>query len=285
MSYTYTTLKQAVQDYTENDETTFINNLGIFIRNTEERILKNVQLSLFRKNVSGVMANGNQFLACPSDFLAPYSLSFTDASSQKVFLEFKDTNFLQAFNPNPATTGDPRYYGVFDLTNFSLAPTPNANSAVELHYFYRPVSLTQSTFTLTLTSVTGAFTTSDTITGATSSQSADVTAVPSGTTITVVIPSGYFTVGETVTGSSSGATGEISSIGADTTNSWLSDNAELAMLYGSLMEAYVFMKGEADMQALYEKRFSESIMGLKQFGEAKEVTDQYRTGQVIRPKQ
>ena len=73
MSYTYTALKQAIQDYTENDETTFLNNLGIFIRNTEERILKNVQLSLFRKNVTGVMTTGNQFLACPTDFLAPYS--------------------------------------------------------------------------------------------------------------------------------------------------------------------------------------------------------------------
>jgi hypothetical protein len=57
------------------------------------------------------------------------------------------------------------------------------------------------------------------------------------------------------------------------------------MLYGSLMEAYIFMKGEPDMQALYEKRFSESIMGLKMFGESKEVTDEYRTGKIIRPKQ
>ena len=57
------------------------------------------------------------------------------------------------------------------------------------------------------------------------------------------------------------------------------------MLYGSLMESYVFMKGEADLQALYEKRFSEAMIGLKMLGEAKETTDEYRTGQVIRPKQ
>ena len=43
MSYTYTTLKQAILDYTENDETTFVSNLPVFIKNTEERILKNVQ--------------------------------------------------------------------------------------------------------------------------------------------------------------------------------------------------------------------------------------------------
>ena len=80
MSYTYTTLKQAIKDYTENDEKTFISNLPVFIRNTEERILKNVQLNLFQKNASGVMATSNKFLNCPSDFLAPFSLSFTNSN-------------------------------------------------------------------------------------------------------------------------------------------------------------------------------------------------------------
>ena len=44
MSFTYDQLKTAIQDYTENDETTFVNNLSTFIRMSEERILKNVQL-------------------------------------------------------------------------------------------------------------------------------------------------------------------------------------------------------------------------------------------------
>ena len=78
MSFTYSALKQAIQDYAENDETSFVNNLDIFIKNTEERVLKNVQLSLFRKNASGTLTNANQFLACPTDFLAPLSLSFVE---------------------------------------------------------------------------------------------------------------------------------------------------------------------------------------------------------------
>ena len=89
MSYTYTTLKQAIKDYTENDETTFVSNLPVFIRNTEERILKNVQLSLFQRNASGVMSASNKFLTCPSDFLAPFSLSFTNAQGFQGFLDFK----------------------------------------------------------------------------------------------------------------------------------------------------------------------------------------------------
>lgn len=216
MSFTYGQLKQAIQDYTENDETSFVNNLPVFIRQAEERILKNVQLSLFRKNVSGNMSSANQYLACPSDFLAPFSLSFTDGSSNKVFLEFKDADFVQTFNPNGATTGNPRFYAVFDVDNFILGPTPDSSYAVELHYFYRPASLTA---------------------------------------------------------------------GSDSGTTWLSENAEIAMLYGSLMEAYIYMKGEADMMQQYEKRFAEAIMGMKMLGESKEVTDEYRTGMLIRPKQ
>jgi hypothetical protein len=75
MSYTLTTLKQAIQDYTENSETTFVNNLDNIIRNTEERILKLVDLDLFRKNATANMTVGNKFLSCPSDFLSSFSLS------------------------------------------------------------------------------------------------------------------------------------------------------------------------------------------------------------------
>jgi|TARA_R110000824_G_scaffold112324_3_gene261439 hypothetical protein len=216
MSFTYSQLKQAIQDYTQNTETTFVNNLSVFITQAEERILKNVQLSLFRKNVSGTMTSSNRFLAAPSDFLAPFSLSFVDSSSDHVFLQFKDPDFVQTFNPDATTTGNPRFYAVFDVDNFILGPTPNSAYDVELHYFYRPASLTA---------------------------------------------------------------------GADSGTTWLSTNAEIALLYGCLIEAYIFMKGEPDMMAMYEKRFEEAISGMKMLGEAKEVTDEYRTGQVIRPKQ
>ena len=50
MSFTFATLKTAIQDYTDNSEPTFVNNLSIFIKEAEERILKNVQLTLCRKN-------------------------------------------------------------------------------------------------------------------------------------------------------------------------------------------------------------------------------------------
>ena len=214
MSFTYDSLKQAIQDYTENTETTFVNNLDLFIKNTEERILKIAQLEVFRKNASGALTASNKFLAVPSDYLASYSVCITNGSD-KEFLLFKDVNFVQSFNPDPATTGVPRYYAQFDVGNFILGPTPNSNYAVDIHYFYRPASLTA--------------------------------------------------------GAGSGTT-------------WLSTNASVALLYGSLIEAYTFMKGEGDIIQNYTQRFTEALSRVKNFGESQEVTDAYRTGLILKEK-
>ena len=142
MSFTLTTLKQSIQDWTENDETTFVNELDFFIKNAEERIFKLVDLDYFRKNVTGTMTASNKFLQKPSDYLATYSLSYVNASNENVFLLQKDVNFLQEYTADPTSTGSPIYYASFDVDNFIVAPTPSTGFAVELHYYYRPASLT-----------------------------------------------------------------------------------------------------------------------------------------------
>jgi len=141
MSFTLTTLKQSIQDWTENDETTFVNELDFIIKNAEERILKSVDLDFFRKNVEGGLTTGNKFLQKPSDYLATFSLSYIKDSAN-VFLLQKDVNFIQQYTPNPATTGSPIYYASFDVDNYIVAPTPDADYVAELHYYYRPASLT-----------------------------------------------------------------------------------------------------------------------------------------------
>jgi hypothetical protein len=73
---------------------------------------------------------------------ANFSLSFVNSSSENVFLLQKDVNYLQEFHPNPSSTGTPRFYASFDVNNFIIAPTPNSNFNVEVHYYYRPASLT-----------------------------------------------------------------------------------------------------------------------------------------------
>lgn len=212
MSFTYAELKQAIQDYTENDETTFVNNIPLFIRLAEERILKNVSLNLFQKNQFGNMTSGNEYLAAPSDFLAPFSLSI-DVDGDKEFLLFKDLDFVQTYTPDATTTGQPKYYAQFDVDNFIIAPTPDASYTVDIHYLYRPASIT---------------------------------------------------------------------VGSDSGTTWLSENAELTLLYGSLVEAYIFMKGEMQLMQLYEQRMQESMARLKNLGEGQETTDEYRKGPVMR---
>ena len=215
MAFTYDQLKTAIQDYTQNTETSFVTNLPVFIRSAEARILKTVQLTLFRNNSTGNMTASDEYLRQPTEFLAPFSLSFTDANNDKKFLDFKSVNFIQEFNPDRTVTGEPRYYANFDVSSFIIGPTPNSSYAVELHYYYRPASLTA---------------------------------------------------------------------GAGSGETWLSQNAELTLLYGCLIEAYVYMKGDPGLMQEYEQRYAESLVALKQYGEAKEVTDEYRTGMVIREK-
>ena len=66
------------------------------------------------------------------------------------------------------------------------------------------------------------------------------------------------------------------SLVTDTTGTWLSNNARNALLYGSLVEAYIFMKGENDLTQQYEQRFANEISRLKNLAEARGRRDEYR---------
>jgi|TARA_R110000796_G_scaffold12566_8_gene41492 hypothetical protein len=215
MSWTFTTLKQAIQDYTQNNETAFVSYLDDFITTAEQRILSEVNLDNFRKNSAGTFQKGNKYLQMPQDYLSSFSMSYFDGDGNQQFLLLKDVNFVQSYTPaGDNTEGEPKYYAPFDYLNFIVSPTPNANSAVELHYFYRPVSITT----------------------------------------------------------------------ASTGTTWLGTNAPDAMLYGSLCEASVFMKGETDVFQTYTARYQESISRLKNYGEGMENIDAYREGMVRIPR-
>ena len=138
---TYAELKSLIQNYLENTESTFVTDLPQIIQQAENRILRTVKLPVFRKNVSGTLTSGNEYLATPTDFLSNYSLSFT-SSSKQTFLLFKDVNFIREAYPNSATTSAPKHYAIFDNSSFIVGPTPDSNYTVELHYFYSPDSIT-----------------------------------------------------------------------------------------------------------------------------------------------
>ena len=214
MAFTFAQLKTAIQDYTENTETSFVTNLSTFITAAEDRIFKLVDLEYFRKNATSAVTQNDPYLSLPTDFLASFSLSITNGSSKEFLLQ-KDVNFLQEYHPNASSTGTPKYYAMFDVDNLILAPTPDSNYVCEFHYYYRPTSLTA---------------------------------------------------------------------GADSGTTWLSTNAPNALLYGSLVEAYIYMKGEQDMLQLYEKQFTEAMTRIKDLAEARENSDAYRRGLPERPR-
>ena len=137
MSFTLAQLKTAIQDYTDNSETSFVSHLPDFIKSSEERIFKSVDLEVFRKNVTSALTTSDKFLTLPSDYLASFSLQITTSGSETFLLQ-KDINFLQEAYDASSSTATPRYYAQFDPNNFIVAPTPNSSYALELHYYYRP---------------------------------------------------------------------------------------------------------------------------------------------------
>lgn len=284
MSYTLTTLKSAIQDYAENTETTFVSNLRSFIRSAENRLFKMIDFEVFRRNSTSATTSSDRFLSVPTDFFSPFSLSIT-SSNNIIFLLEKDVNFVQEYNPNSSTTGTPKYYARFDVDNFILAPTPDSNYTCELHYYYKPTSLADSTIELSV-SVASSFAIGETITGGTSGATATIDSKNDSTNkLTIVVPITAFTSGETITGGTTSHSSAISAIASDTTTTWLSKNAINAMLYGSLVEAYIFMKGEPDVIKMYSDRFMEEVSRLKDFGEAREnAADAYRKGLPTKPR-
>lgn len=208
----YAELAQALQDYLETSESSFVSNIPVFVRQAEQRIYRLVQIPELRKNATTALVAGNQYLARPSDFLSVFSLAVIAVDGSYHYLYDKDVNFIREAYPNPTVTGRPKYYGQFDgeltgLTegNFILGPTPDAAYTVELHYYYDPPSI------------------------------------------------------------------------ADTGTSWLGTNAEPALLYGALVEAYTYLKGDQDMLQLYSSRYADAIKQL--FGiDIRSKRDEYRDG-------
>ena len=140
MSFTYSTLKTAIQDYLEVSETTFTNELPTFIQEAEDRIFSFVQLPEQRKNVQGTVTTGNRFLATPTDFYAPMSLAVISSDTYD-YLDFKHPSFIKEYSSG-TTRAKPKYYSLFDDAAFEVSPMPDSDYTIELHYLHKPVSLT-----------------------------------------------------------------------------------------------------------------------------------------------
>jgi hypothetical protein len=209
----YAALVQAIQDYTQNSETSFVTNIPLFVEQAEERINRSIMIPELRKNVTANMTAGNKYVARPADFLSAFSFAVIDAAGDTTYLLDRDVTFIREAYPSASTQALPKYYAQFDGDtsgeegNFILGPTPDDNYDVELHYYYDPESI-----------------------------------VTAGT-------------------------------------SWYGTNAEAALLYGSLIEAYTYMKGENDLVGLYTQRYNEA-MGQLTGVDIRSDRDDYREGKV-----
>lgn len=138
----YAQLSQLIQDYCETTESSFVANIPTFVQVAEERIYNTVQLPAIRKNVTGTMTAGNQYLSLPDDWLANFSLAvITPVTLAQSYLINKDVNFIRECYPPPNSSGAPQYYAIFDDNTLILGPTPDVSYGVEMHYYYYPESI------------------------------------------------------------------------------------------------------------------------------------------------
>ena len=278
----YTQLKQLIQDYTQNYETTFVADIPTFVEQAEQRIFNSIQFPSLRKNVVGSITPYNQYLALPSDFLAPYSLAIYE-------------------NASTTATGTSGAYTITVGSSSNIIPGQIA-SGTGIAPGALVVSLNGLVVTLNLPNTA---TVSGTITFQGNYSfllNKDVNFIREvyGNPIAYGTPQYYALFGPTVV--SSVITTNLSVIMGPTpdTNyyselhyyyypvsisqtadgtSWLGNNFDTVLLYGSLVEAYTFMKGEQDIMGLYNQKYVEALALAKRLGDGMERQDAYRTPQ------
>jgi hypothetical protein len=294
----YTQLSQTIQDYAETTEQLFVYNIPNFVQLAEERVYNAVQIPAIRKNQTGNVSAGDVYLALPDDYLASFSLAVIDTNGNYEYLIDKDVNFIRQSYPNPTTdTGIPRYYGQFKPYTYIIGPTPDADYEVELHYYYYPISIVQGVVS-GLGTVTGGsgytngYYENVSLTGGSGINAvANITVSGNAvTTVTLINGGSLYLVGDVLSASNAylGGVGASFTVPVTNTNnpdgtSWLGDNFETVLLYGSLREAVIFQKGEPDMVAYYEQKYQESLALLKDLGDGKDRRSAYRDGQLRLP--
>lgn len=149
MSLTYTQLAEAIQNYTEVNENTFLANIPNFVQNTETLVNNTVQLPAFRKNVTGETTIDFPYIDLPTDFLSVFSIAVTGYDTTGTitqtpydYLLQKDVNYIREAYPSTSTSGQPHYYALFSNEALLLGPTPDKCYTLEMHYYAYPPSIT-----------------------------------------------------------------------------------------------------------------------------------------------
>jgi len=280
----YTQLKTAIQDYTQNYETTFVADLPVFISQAEQRIYNSVQFPSLRKNVTGVLTLGNKYLSCPTDYLSTYSLAVYTAPASA-----------------PTATG----------TAGAATITVSSASGIVVGQYVTGTGIGAGAYVVSIATlvITLSVVNSGTVSGSITFQgeylfllNKDVNFIRQAypTPTSTGTPQYYALFGPAVSGST--ISNELTFIlgptpdanynaelhyyyypesitTASSGQTWLGDNFDTVLLYASLVEAYTFMKGETDMMTLYNQKFVEALALAKRLGDGLERQDAYRTPQ------
>jgi hypothetical protein len=272
----YAELIVAIEDYTENTFTA--TELSIFVEQAEQRIYNTVQLANLRKNQTGTITSGNKYLSAPDDYLSTYSLAvYTYAT--------------------PTATGI--------SAAFTIIVSSATDIAVGQVVTGSGIGAGAQVTVINGTTITLSVANSSTVSGAMVFQGDYLYLLNKDVNfIREVYPNPASTAEPkyyAIFGPQSNDVNELSFILGPTPDqtykaelhyyyypesivtagtSWLGENFDSALLYGSLVEAYTFMKGEQDMMALYDTKYKEAMALLKNLGDGKQRADTYRDGQV-----
>ena len=303
----YETLYNSIQAYAENTEQLFVANIPVFVQEAEDRIYNSVQIPALRKNVTGTLTAGNQYISLPDDWLSNFSLAVIDSTNRYNYLLNKDVNYLREAYPTVVYTsptyqrtpgGVPVYYALFgsQFSNVNemtlmVAPTPDQSYPVEMHYYYYPPTIVQGQISNFGAITAGSLYTNGVyqnvaLTGGSGANATADIVISGGVIVSCSLKFGgnFYVVGDILSCSSLGSTGSgfsipVSSISNAAGTSWLGDNYDPVLFYGAMREAMLFMKGEADLVGYYENKYQEAVAQLNRLGTGLERGDAYRNGQ------
>jgi hypothetical protein len=272
----YSQLVTQVNDYCENSFPT--DNMNVFIRQAEQRIYNTAQPANLRKNVTGFLTTGNKYLQCPSDFLSVYSLALypyntttATGTSGAITIVVASTTGI-AVNQQVTGTGIGTNAQVRSIVGTTVTLTVANSGTVSgsvifqgdyLYLLNKDVNFIREAYPLS------AFASEPKHYAIFGPRSDDVNELT-------------FIVGPTP---SAAYNAELhynyypeSIVTATTT--WLGDNFDSVLLYGTICEAYTYMKGEEGMVKLAQDRYVQAIALYKNLADGKQRADAYRDGQV-----
>ena len=275
----YADLVTQVSDYCENSFPT--DNMNTFIRQAEQRVYNTVQIANLRKNVTGFLSVGNKYLQCPTDFLSTYSLAVypyntttaTGTSGAKTIVVASTTGIAvgqQVTGTGIGTNAQVRSIASTTITlTVANSATVSGSVLFQGDYLYllnKDVNFIREAYPLS---------------AQVSEPKHYAIFGPRSTNVNELT----FIVGPTPDAAYSAELHYYyypeSIVTAGTT--WLGDNFDSVLLYGTICEALVYMKGEEGMVKLAQERYVQAIALLKNLGDGKQRADAYRDGQVRVP--